>query len=63
MVDIRVRMFWNANSTLLASRADVSIKLRLFSLANCFASSVGTALKCLKSLLLPTSMMTMLLSA
>src|SRR4051812_37454834 len=32
-------------------------------LANCLASSVGTALRCRKSLLLPTSMMTMLLSA
>ena len=32
-------------------------------LANCLASSVGTALRCLKSLLFPTSMMTMLESA
>lgn len=31
--------------------------------ANAFASSVGTARRCLKSLLFPTSMMTMLLSA
>lgn len=31
--------------------------------ANCFASSVGTALKCLKSLLLPTSIITILESA
>lgn len=35
----------------------------LLLLANCFASSVGTALRCLKSLLFPTSMITMLLSA
>jgi hypothetical protein len=33
------------------------------SLANAFASSVGTALRCFKSLLLPTSMMTMFWSA
>ena len=74
-----MRMFWNANSTLLASRAEVSIKDRLLSpemcqhwihrfsqvhvLANCLASSVGTALKCLKSLLFPTSMITMFESA
>lgn len=32
-------------------------------LANCLASSVGTARRCLKSLLFPTSMMTMLESA
>lgn len=32
-------------------------------LANCFASSVGTARRCLRSLLFPTSMMTMLESA
>ena len=29
--DVPVRMFWNANSTLLASRAEVSMKERLFS--------------------------------
>ena len=34
-----------------------------YALANCLASSVGTARRCLKSLLLPTSMMTMLESA
>lgn len=82
---VPVRMFWNASSTLLASRADVSMKERWFSpgfqlsafrtrrcrgqreagdiLAKALASSVGTARRCLKSLLLPTSMMTMLLSA
>lgn len=32
-------------------------------LANCLASSVGTARRCRKSLLLPTNMMTMLESA
>lgn len=85
---VPVRMFWKASSTLLASKADVSMKERLLSpgecqltsslsnyldncqchrvrhvLANCLASSVGTARRCLKSLLLPTSMMTMLESA
>lgn len=79
-----MRMFWNASSTLLASRAEVSMKERLFSpvdrqynpqyspndpktgihiLANCLASSVGTALKCRRSLLFPTSMITMFESA
>lgn len=29
--DLPVRMFWKANSTLLASRAEVSMKERLFS--------------------------------
>lgn len=29
--DVPVRMFWNASSTLLASRAEVSMKERLFS--------------------------------
>ena len=77
-----VRMFWKASSTLLASRADASMKERLFSpmmvsmlahdqvkstppdvLANCLASSVGTARRCRKSLLFPTSMITMLESA
>jgi hypothetical protein len=78
-------MFWNANSTLVASRAEVSMKERLFSAeatnahhqhkftysqlfleyqpAISFASSVVTALKCLKSLLFPTNMITILLSA
>lgn len=58
-----VRMFWNACSTLDASSADVSMKERLFSAAKLFASSVGTARRCLRSDLLPTSMMTMLESA
>jgi hypothetical protein len=77
--DSPVRMFWKASSTLLASRAEVSMKDRLFSpehvsvmpnvydllnaLANCLASSVGTALRCRKSLLFPTSMMTIFESA
>ena len=30
-VNVPVRMFWNASSTLLASNAEVSIKERLFS--------------------------------
>jgi hypothetical protein len=63
LLNLPVKIFWNANSTLLASNADVSIKLRLFSLANALASSVGTALKCFKSLLFPTSIITILLSA
>ena len=81
-VEIPVRMFWNASSTLLASKADVSMNERLLSpapcqplvsdpvkrcrqyeLANCLASSVGTALKCLKSLLFPTNMITIFASA
>ena len=56
-------MFWKACSTLEASRAEVSMNDRLFSAANAFASSVGTARRCFKSLLLPTSITTMLLSA
>lgn len=85
-LEVPVRIFWNANSTLLASRAEVSINERLLSptndlnqhlshivhllhsprrdsLANCLASSVGTARKCLKSLLFPTNIMTMFASA
>lgn len=42
-----VRIFWNANSTFVASSAEVSMKERWFSAAKFFASSVGTALKCL----------------
>jgi hypothetical protein len=82
---VPVRMFWKASSTLLASRADVSMKERWFSpagngqsangaaqgrlhrnddiLAKALASSVGTARRWRKSLLFPTSMMTMLASA
>ena len=40
-----VRMLWNAVSTLVESKAEVSIKLKLFFSAKAFASSVGTALK------------------
>lgn len=52
----------------LACRSDWSVKSPWFvgpqdELANPLASSVGTALRCLKSLLLPTSMMTMFASA
>lgn len=91
---VPVKMFWNASSTLLASRADVSMNERWFSpvhevsawislhallaphrtaphvpggradsLANALASSVGTARRCRKSLLLPTNMMTIFASA
>ena len=56
---IPVRMFWKAASTFPPSKADVSMKLRPFSAENDFASSVGTARRCLRSDLLPTSMMTM----
>ena len=38
-----VRILWNAVSTLVESRAEVSMKLRLFFSANTLASSVGTA--------------------
>lgn len=38
MVDAPVRMFWKASSTLLASRAEVSIKDRWFSPARGFRS-------------------------
>ena len=58
-----VKIRWNESSTLLESRAEVSMKDKPFSAANCLASSVGTARKCLKSLLLPTNMMTIFVSA
>lgn len=54
---------YGPDSTLLASIAEVSMKLKLLSAAKVLASSVGTARRCLRSLLFPTSMMTMLLSA
>ena len=54
---VPVRIFWKADSTALPSIAEVSIKLSSFSVANAFASSVGTARRCLKSDLLPTNMM------
>ena len=60
---VPVRMLWKAVSTFVESRAEVSIKLRLFCSAKDLASSVGTALRCLRSDLFPTSMMTMLESA
>lgn len=53
-----VNMFWNAVSTFVESNADVSIKLNPLRSANVLASSVGTALKCLKSLLFPTNIIT-----
>jgi len=70
-------MFWNASSTFEASRAEVSINDNEFSAthqyiitagiwrlpAKALASSVGTALKCLKSDLFPTNIMTIFESA
>ncbi|CAA7409505.1 unnamed protein product [Spirodela intermedia] len=53
----------NAGSTLVASRAEVSMKKRPSRSANSFASSAGTARSVPRSALLPTSMMTMFLSA
>lgn len=41
----------------------VTSKASRNSLANCLASSVGTARRCRRSLLFPTSIMTMLASA
>lgn len=58
-----VRIFWNAVSTFVESKAEVSMKDKPFFSAKALASSVGTARKCLKSDLLPTSMMTMFWSA
>jgi hypothetical protein len=52
-----VRICWKADSTFDASSAEVSMKLSWFSAAKALASSVGTARRCLKSDLLPTSMM------
>jgi len=60
---ISVKIVWNAPSTFEASSADVSMNDSPFSVANALASSVGTARRCFKSLLLPTSMMTMFESA
>lgn len=58
-----VSIFWNAVSTFVESRAEVSMKLKPLRSANNFASSVGTERKCLKSDLLPTNIMTMFWSA
>jgi len=55
-----VRMFWKASSTFVASRALVSMNESAFFSAYSLAASVGTSLKWRRSLLLPTSMMTML---
>ncbi|KAL8171478.1 hypothetical protein V2J09_023282 [Rumex salicifolius] len=60
---ISVNIVKKAVSTLIASSADVSIKKRFSLSANSLASSVGTALRELKSDLFPTSMITMFLSA
>ena len=51
-------MLWNAVSTLVESRADVSMKESWLDSAKDFASSVGTALKWRRSDLLPTNMIT-----
>ena len=40
---VPVRILWKAVSTLVESRAEVSMKLRLFFSAKTLASSVGTA--------------------
>nr|GMD42960.1 hypothetical protein CR513_53787 [Ipomoea batatas] len=61
--DISVRMFMNAVSTLVASRADVSMKNRFSLSANSWASSTGTARRLPRSHLFPMSIMTMFLSA
>uniref|UniRef100_A0A3Q7EJ25 Uncharacterized protein n=1 Tax=Solanum lycopersicum TaxID=4081 RepID=A0A3Q7EJ25_SOLLC len=60
---ISVKTLTKAVSTFVDSRADVSIKNKFSFSANSFASSVGTARRLPKSVLLPTSMMTMFLSA
>ena len=52
-----------AMSTLVASRADVSMNIKPFSSAKPLASSVWMERKCLKSDLLPTSMTMMFESA
>ena len=49
-----MRILWKAVSTLVESRADVSMKLRLFFSAKAFASSVGTARRWRRSDLFPT---------
>lgn len=83
-----VKIFWNAESTLVESRAEVSMNERPFSAVKlkvipwllpqptsmgwirkrdvpqkALASSVETALRCLRSHLLPTSVITMFESA
>lgn len=58
-----VNIFWNAVSTLVESKADVSMKDKPFLSANALASSVGTARRCLKSDLFPTNMITIFWSA
>ena len=52
--NIPVKMLWNAVSTFVESRAEVSMKLSVFFSANAFDSSVGTARRCRRSDLLPT---------
>ena len=53
----------NAVSTLVLSRAEVSINANYSFSANSAAVSYLTALKCLKSLLFPTTMITIFSSA
>lgn len=60
---ISVNIRWKACSTFVASRAEVSINESPSFSQNAFPSSVWTALKWRRSLLFPTSIMTILLSA
>ncbi len=78
-LNLPVRIVWNACSTLVESKADVSIKdtpffskiinkkkiipIKIFLPENAFASSLGTERKCRKSDLLPTSEITIFESA
>uniref|UniRef100_A0A0A9AFL8 Uncharacterized protein n=1 Tax=Arundo donax TaxID=35708 RepID=A0A0A9AFL8_ARUDO len=63
ILNISVKTVWKALSTLVACSADVSRKKRFSFSANSLASSVLTALCSSRSLLLPTSIITMFLSA
>ncbi len=60
---ISVKILWNAFSTFVASKADVSMKERPSFSEKACASSVETPRRCLRSDLLPTNMITMLESA
>lgn len=62
-VYISERIVRNADSTLVESSAEVSIKLNPLFSANEEPSSVLTALRCCKSHLFPTNMITILESA
>uniref|UniRef100_A0A0A9HWH6 Uncharacterized protein n=1 Tax=Arundo donax TaxID=35708 RepID=A0A0A9HWH6_ARUDO len=63
ILKISVKTVWKAFSTLVACSAEVSRKKRFSFSANSLASSVLTARSSSRSLLLPTSMMMMFLSA